>query len=82
MSAPSESDVATVAQYFIGMGAEDAQAKVMANQLLKRAIQLSEERKISLVEATQNLLKQIATARKGLAPSLNKEVKRKDDLKS
>lgn len=79
MSVPSESDVATVAQYFIGMGAEDAQAKVMAHQLLKRAFQLSKEREINLVEATQTLLKQIATAREGLAPCLDKDVKRKDD---
>ncbi|MGJ8650386.1 MAG: hypothetical protein ACSHX4_08500 [Opitutaceae bacterium] len=64
----SESEDATldgVTQLFVNLGADAAQAKVMAAQLLKRAAQIAEERKISLVEATETLLKQVVQARSG-----------------
>ncbi|NCG08814.1 MAG: hypothetical protein GWO81_04520 [Verrucomicrobia bacterium] len=82
MSEPVEEDLETVARLFLGMGAEQSQAEVMAKQLLKRAAQLSAERGISKVEAAAILLKQVAEAREGLAPRINTEVKSKDSPKS
>ncbi len=58
-------EVANVARIFINLGADEAQAKVMAAQLLKRAEQIAEERGISKVEATETLLKQVIEARQG-----------------
>lgn len=54
-----------VAQIFVNLGAPEAQAKVMASQLLKRAEQIAAERGISKVNATENLLKQVVEARQG-----------------
>ncbi|MGJ8654107.1 MAG: hypothetical protein ACSHX8_12610 [Opitutaceae bacterium] len=54
-----------VTQLFVNLGAEKAQAKVMASQLLKRARQIAVEREISEVEATETLLKQVVQARNG-----------------
>lgn len=64
----SESEDATldgVTQLFVNLGADSTQAKVMAAQLLKRAAQIAEEREISIVEATETLLKQVIQARSG-----------------
>jgi hypothetical protein len=54
-----------VSVIFTNLGAEKSASDVMAEQLLKRAAQLSFERKISFVEATQALLKQVVQARSG-----------------
>jgi hypothetical protein len=58
-------NVARVAQIFMNLGAPEAQAKVMAAQLLKRASQIAQERNISEVEAVETLLKQVIAARQG-----------------
>ena len=60
---PQELDGIT--QLFVNLGAQSDQAKVMAAQLLKRAVQIAEERQISKVEATETLLKQVIQARNG-----------------
>lgn len=82
MSESAEEELETVTRLFTGMGAEQSQAEVMARQLLKRAGQLSAERGISKVEATEVLLRQISEARAGCTPSMNGGVKRKDSSKS
>ena len=48
---------------FSKMGASEAQAQVMASQLLKRAGQISQESGITMTEAVEKLLKQIVQAR-------------------
>jgi hypothetical protein len=48
---------------FEQLGAELPQAKVMASQLLKRAVQVAEERGISQEEALAELLQKIIAAR-------------------
>ena len=78
MESEDEATVTTIARYFSGMGADATAAQTMARQLFKRAQQLASEREIELVEATAILLKQIATARQGLAPRLDKGVKPKN----
>jgi len=60
-----EKDVSTIARIFVNLGAAEKQAEVMASQLLKRAEQIAVERKISKVEATETLLKQVIEARQG-----------------
>jgi len=50
---------------FVRMGAPDAQAQVMASQLLKRAGQIAEERSIPVLEAIGNLLRKVIEARQG-----------------
>lgn len=52
-----------VSVIFVNLGASESTAKVMAEQLLKRAAQLSIEREITFIEATQDLLKQVIRAR-------------------
>ena len=54
-----------IASVFIRLGAERAQAEVMAKQLFKRAKQISEERNISELEALEGLLKRVIEAREG-----------------
>ncbi len=63
-----EKDVQKVAELFRNMGAKENQAEVMAKQLLRRAAQLAEERKISLFESTETLLKRVVQAQQGLLP--------------
>lgn len=65
MSELDQAALEGVTQLFVNLGAEKTQAKVMASQLLKRARQIAEERKISEVEATETLLKQVVQARNG-----------------
>jgi hypothetical protein len=65
MSDLPDQNVARVAQIFMNLGAPEAQAKVMAAQLLKRASQIAQERNISEVEAVETLLKQVIAARQG-----------------
>jgi hypothetical protein len=79
MNEPKEEEVITVSRFFKGMGADHEQAEVMARQLLKRAVQLSAERGLTIVESTGILLKQVTEARAGRAPLINSEVKRKAD---
>ena len=66
----SEKDLAQVTALFEQLGAQTEQALVLAKQLLKRAEQLSIERKISLVESTDSLLRQVIRARQGLPPEV------------
>lgn len=54
-----------VAALFKRFGAEDGQANVMAKQLLRRSVQIAEERNISELEALEGLLKQVIEARQG-----------------
>lgn len=49
---------------FLKMGAPEKQARTMASQLLKRARQIADERKLTLLEAVESLLKQVVDARK------------------
>ncbi|ADE55821.1 hypothetical protein [Coraliomargarita akajimensis] len=63
-----QGDLDLVSGLFEQMGAESAQARTMASQLLKRAEQVAVERKISKIEATQTLLNQVIQARQGIAP--------------
>ena len=65
MSDLDDKELAGVTRIFVNLGAESAQAKVMAAQLLKRAGQIAQERGISKVEATETLLKQVIQARNG-----------------
>lgn len=60
-----KSQLEQVALLLTRLGAEDAQAKVMASQLLKRARQIAQEREITEPEALENLLKQVIEARQG-----------------
>ena len=48
---------------FLKMGAPEKQARTMASQLLKRARQVANEREIAVIEAVEELLKQITDAR-------------------
>ncbi|MCH2035688.1 MAG: hypothetical protein MK120_01910 [Puniceicoccaceae bacterium] len=66
----SEKDLVQVTALFEQLGAQTEQASVLAKQLLKRAEQLSIERKISLVESTDSLLRQVIRARQGLPPEV------------
>lgn len=50
-------------EFFRQGGADDAQATVMARQLLKRASQLMVERDLGDLEAVEYLLKKIVEAR-------------------
>lgn len=52
----------------VKLGAEQAQAQMMAAQLLKRAGQLATERKISREAALANLLQLLIQARSGENP--------------
>ncbi len=48
---------------FLKMGAPEKQARTMASQLLKRARQIANEREITVIEAVEELLKQIMDTR-------------------
>jgi hypothetical protein len=65
MSDTANRELEQVARIFVNLGAPEAQAQVMAAQLLKRAAQIAEERQISKIEATETLLKQVVEARRG-----------------
>lgn len=65
MSDDATETLSGVTRLFINMGAEPKPAEVMARQLIKRAHQIADERGITLVEATQHLLKQVLEARQG-----------------
>lgn len=65
MSEFIEDHLPRVAGLFRQMGASDDSAKTMARQLLKRAMQIASERKISELEATKILLDKVLKAREG-----------------
>lgn len=65
-------------RFFVGLGAEESSAQVMAKQLLKRAGQLAVERQISYLQATEKLLKQVLEARHGGESPTNRDLKRED----
>ncbi|MEN8744544.1 MAG: hypothetical protein ACN4GF_09625 [Lentimonas sp.] len=65
MSHLHDKELEGVTRIFANLGADSEQAKVMAAQLLKRAVQITQERGISKVEATETLLKQVIQARNG-----------------
>lgn len=50
-------DLDALGKLFKNMGADAAQAETMAKQLMKRSLQLAEERNITQVEAMEYLLK-------------------------
>ncbi len=75
MSDFSAAERVGITRLFINMGAGEKQAEVMAAQLLKRAGQIAEERGISILEATENLLKQVVQARQGDASGSELELK-------
>jgi hypothetical protein len=50
---------------FENMGAESAQARTMAAQLLKRAKQVAEQEKISEAAALSGLLEKVMAGRRG-----------------
>jgi hypothetical protein len=60
-----EEDEEALVRAFEHLGAASKQAEVMAKQLLKRAVQVSEERGISREEALEELLQKIISARSG-----------------
>ena len=60
----NEEHLELIESLFLKMGAPEKQARTMASQLLKRARQIATERKITLVQAVEILLKQIVEARK------------------
>ena len=59
----SSKEVTKISCIFANLGAPKKQASVMASQLIKRAEQIAQERDISMVEATESLLKQVLKAR-------------------
>ena len=59
----SNKEVAKISCLFANLGAPKKKASVMASQLIKRAEQIAQERDISMVEATESLLKQVLKAR-------------------
>jgi len=61
----AEDQLALIEQLFRQWGAPPEQAATMASQLLKRAQQISEEEGISVVEATERLLRKVVEAREG-----------------
>ena len=65
MDKSEEEEIAKVAVIFENLGAGVEQSRVMAGQLIKRAEQVAEERKISKIEALETLLKQVIEARQG-----------------
>lgn len=56
-------DEEALAKAFENLGADVPQAKVMAKQLLKRAVQVAEEQGVSREEALKGLLQKIIDAR-------------------
>lgn len=58
-------EVDQVAVILQQMGAGEAQARVMAAQLIKRAAQVSEERSIEKVAALAELLELVRSGREG-----------------
>lgn len=71
MTDSADRDLELVTQFFLNLGADSAQSKLMGKQLLKRAAQLAEKRQISKLEATETLLQQVVEARQGIAPGSN-----------
>jgi hypothetical protein len=65
MSETVDHELEQVARIFVNLGAPQPQAKVMASQLLKRAAQIADERRITKIEAMETLLKQVVEARQG-----------------
>jgi hypothetical protein len=61
----NKSDTAKVAELLGGLGATPTQAKVMAEQLVKRAEQMAGERNIPPLEALDYLLKVAVSGREG-----------------
>lgn len=65
MDSVEEKQLEQISSLFTRLGAESAQAEVMARQLLKRAKQIAVERDMTELEALENLLKQVVEARQG-----------------
>lgn len=66
----ADNEISEITGIFLNLGAEKKQAMQMAAQLLKRAGQLSNERKITKTEALQGLLETVACGSRGdLKPS-------------
>jgi len=65
---PAETELGQLTRLCRRLGADDAQAGVMAAQLLKRADQLAVERKIPRPEAMRHLLTVLVEGRQGNVP--------------
>ena len=61
----SSKEEAEISCIFVNLGAPKKQAAEMASQLIKRAEQIAQERDISKVEATDNLIRKVLEARQG-----------------
>jgi len=69
-----EDAIEKVAQAFANLGANVEQSKIMAKQLVKRAVQLSKEKNTSLVEELGKLLSTVSHGAQGrLKPEDNPE---------
>ena len=64
----AESELEQLTRLCRRLGADEAQAGVMAGQLLKRADQLAAERKIPRTQAMQHLLTVLVEGRQGNVP--------------
>lgn len=59
------SDLAALTELCKSMGANASQAEIMAKQLIKRSLQLAEERHITQVQAMDYLLKLMVHGQSG-----------------
>jgi len=74
----NEKTIAQVAQAFKNLGSSTEQARIMAEQLVKRADQLAKENKSSLIEELGKLLETVSCGAQGrLKPSDEAELAQK-----
>ena len=73
-----ELTIAQVAQAFKNLGSSNEQARIMAEQLVKRADQLAKENNSSLIEELGKLLETVSCGAQGrLKPSDEAEISQK-----
>ena len=65
VSGEDERLLAELARVFVNLGSEEAQARIMAGQVLKRARQIAQEKSIPETEAMSSLLQKIVQGRSG-----------------
>lgn len=65
MTPRPESEVEMLTEVCVKLGAAEAQARTMAEQLLKRADQLADERGTAREEALRHLLELVVAGREG-----------------
>ncbi len=66
--AMTQDDLASVTKILIRLGATQAQAPIMAHQILRRADQIAAERGVERAEALSHLLNIVASGRQGITP--------------